>query len=332
MTEILKQCATCKEWLPATSDYFHKRGDRRKTPWKGSCKKCLNKLPVVKVSDLAAREGYKICRQCRKEKPATDEYFDKRKRSADGLASHCKECVSGQRQKYRQGNQDEIKQKKKAYYTQNKEDILQDRKRRYWADPDRHRLLNRQQYAIYRDERLLYSLRYRTENRSRLRASQRAYYLRNRLKKNEYNRKYREQYHDQLLDHNRRWRRNNQEKTRVINRNRSARKRSLPDTLTADRWRSALDYFGGCCVYCGRPAGLFHTMAIEHFVPLSDPDCPGTTALNCLPACHGQLGCNNQKHTKPAATWLEAKFGKRKAAEILARINAYFEWVKTQPE
>lgn len=421
MAEIFKQCATCKEWLPATSDYFHKRGDRRKNPWKGSCKKCLNKLPVVKVSDLVALEGYKICRQCRKEKPATKEYFNNRKRSADGIASHCKECVFGQRQKYRQENRDEIKQKKKTYYTQNKEDILQDRKRRYWTDPDKHRAVNRQRYILGRDKMLAYAEKYRNENRPRIQASQRAYYRRNRQSRLAANREYRTKHSERLREQNKRWReanrakisekgrqyrsenqdkilaylknyraanpeklrylnaryrqlnrdelraknkawqsanadrvknknlayrqqkrdeinakirvwrKSNPEKVRIKEHRRRARKRSLPDTLAADQWQSALDYFGGCCAYCGRPAGLFHTMAIEHFVPLSNPSCPGTTALNCLPACHGQLGCNNQKSNKPAAAWLESKFGKRKAAKILARINAYFDHVRTNP-
>lgn len=330
MTESLKQCATCKEWLPATSDYFHKRGDRRKNPWKGSCKRCLNILPVVKVSELVAPEGYKICRKCREEKPATIEYFNPRKQSIDGLVSHCKVCVSKEKAEYKQKNKDKVSQRRKTYYDSNRDRLLQERKWHYWADPEKYRLSNNLSYAANRDKRIEYRRSYVARNRESIRQSHRDYYKRNRDKRIEYTRQYREKNYGRARQAMMKWRSANHEKIRVLNHRRRSRKHSLPDTLTANQWQRALDYFDGCCAYCGRPSGLFHAMAIEHFVPLSNPSCLGTTALNCVPACHGQLGCNNSKGNKPAAAWLESKFGKRKAAVILDKISTYDHWVRTQ--
>lgn len=113
---------------------------------------------------------------------------------------------------------------------------------------------------------------------------------------------------------------------------RMARKRELPARFNIKDWRRCLDYWNGCCAYCGNPPGLWHVMAIEHFVPLSNPNCPGTIPENILPACHakkgGSGGCNNTKIGRDTEQWLIEKFGKRKAQKILARIHVYFDYVK----
>lgn len=127
------------------------------------------------------------------------------------------------------------------------------------------------------------------------------------------------------------YRENNRDRIRVQLTRRRARQRSLPDTLTVDQWQAALEYFNGCCAVCGRPLyDLFgtHHAAQDHWIPISNPDCPGTVATNIVPLCHGQEGCNNSKSDSVASEWLEWKFGKKKAKEILARIGAYFELVR----
>src|SRR5581483_2176482 len=55
-----------------------------------------------------------------------------------------------------------------------------------------------------------------------------------------------------------------------------ARKRSLPDTFTERDWQRALEYWDYKCAVCGRPRGLWHTLAADHWIPLTAPDCPGT--------------------------------------------------------
>lgn len=129
-----------------------------------------------------------------------------------------------------------------------------------------------------------------------------------------------------------RWMKANPDRMRANSHRRLARKRNLPDTFTAADWQHALDYFDGCCAACGRPAGLWHTIAADHWIALSDPACPGTVPTNIVPLCHprkdGGSSCNVSKHNKNAEQWLAEKLGKRKAKQILARIQVYFDSLK----
>lgn len=110
-----------------------------------------------------------------------------------------------------------------------------------------------------------------------------------------------------------------------------ARKRSLPDSFTGADVSYAVDYFHSCCAVCGRQLkDLFgtHTMAMDHWIPLSCPECPGTIPTNMIPLCHGIDGCNNSKGNKQPQEWLVEKFGKKKAETVLSRITAFFLTVR----
>lgn len=107
---------------------------------------------------------------------------------------------------------------------------------------------------------------------------------------------------------------------------RRARKAQLPATLRAEDWQHALDYFGCCCAVCGRPRGLWHTLAADHWIPLAKGG--PTTPDNIVPLCHGKDGCNNSKSTFEPDEWVIKKFGKRKGSKILRRIKDYFDSLK----
>lgn len=112
---------------------------------------------------------------------------------------------------------------------------------------------------------------------------------------------------------------------------RSARKRDLPDAFSQDDWQRALDYFNGCCAICGRQlTNLFgtHTAAADHWIPLNAADCPGTVPTNMIPLCHGEGGCNNRKKDRHPVEFLESTLGKRRASNILKRVNDYFDMVR----
>lgn len=163
-----------------------------------------------------------------------------------------------------------------------------------------------------------YMKQYRESNRLRARTAYRAWVRANR-----------EYIRSRMAE----WSKNNRHLVRVTGQRRRARKRSLPDTLTPIQWQRALDYFNGCCAVCGRQLNdLFGTRiaAMDHWIPLVSDECPGTIALNCVPLCHGENGCNNSKKATPPADWLNWKFGSRQGALILTRIEAYFTWVKEQ--
>lgn len=113
---------------------------------------------------------------------------------------------------------------------------------------------------------------------------------------------------------------------------RKARANALPASFSGDDWMFALSYFEGRCAVCGRPPGLWHTLARDHWIPVTKGG--SYTPDNIVPLCHSQKdgdgSCNNSKHDRDAHEWLVEKFGKRKAAQIEQRINQYFALMKVR--
>lgn len=114
---------------------------------------------------------------------------------------------------------------------------------------------------------------------------------------------------------------------RVVRIRHRARSKGLPDTFTVFDWQRAVDYFGGCCAYCGNQPGLLHFTHIsaEHFIPLSSPDCPGTVPNNIIPVC---LSCNASRKRQDALEWLTRRINKEHAQTALANIAQYFVLVQ----
>ena len=169
---------------------------------------------------------------------------------------------------------------------------------------------------------------YKRVNAEKISERKREYRQENAEKIHERNRKYNQANVEKIRERSRKWQQANPEKRRVTGQRREARKRALPDTLTNEQWSYAVDYFHGCCAVCGRQTPDLlntHTLAIDHWIPLNSPDCTGTIATNIIPLCHGIEGCNNRKSDKPAEQWLTETYGKRKAKQILTRIEAYFD-------
>jgi len=116
---------------------------------------------------------------------------------------------------------------------------------------------------------------------------------------------------------------------------RSLRLSQLPCTFTEDQALRALAYFGDRCAACGRPAGLFHILAFDHWIPLvsNREDNPGTVAENMIPLCHSREGdtegCNNVKHSQDPYYWALRQFGDKKGRKVINRVEAYFNWVRT---
>lgn len=124
-----------------------------------------------------------------------------------------------------------------------------------------------------------------------------------------------------LREATRRFRRNNPASYRASMQRRAARKKSLPDTLTANDWRVCLDYWRHQCCVCGSRQKL----CAEHWIPLSSPNCPGTVVSNIVVMC---LSCNSSKHNSVAELWLVGRLGNHEAGKVLKRIEAYFEQVR----
>lgn len=133
---------------------------------------------------------------------------------------------------------------------------------------------------------------------------------------------------DKRREYSRRSRRKNAATSRAAYHRYQARKRGLPNTLTAAEWRMALEYFGGRCAICGRTPAAKLKITPDHWIALSKDTSPGTIAANIVPLCWGINGCNNSKSNRNPLQWLNDRFGAAKAAAIVQRIDAYFEWLK----
>lgn len=189
-------------------------------------------------------------------------------------------------------------------YRLNNLDKYQERDRKRDAQP------TRSQYKVD------YSKQYNIDNHETL-TIQRA----------EYARKHPEVFRES----NKRWSAKNQEKVKQIKRDseqrRKARKKNLDATFTDAGWLHALEYWGYRCAYCGKPAGLWHILAQDHFVPVSKGG--AYTSDNILPACHaakdGEDCCNNLKCSRDPNEWLTSRFGPKRAKTKIAEITAYFD-------
>lgn len=396
-----KQCSKCKKLLPATAEYFHRNSGHKD----GLLNVCITCRGFTKREELVAKDGFKICRVCREEKPATEEYF-----GIDGHLAYrpfrylCRVCECRKamdrynREKEKRGIQSPpIKLKQCQVCKQLLERTEENFRRRYPSSPTLHHTCRKCDppkpalpgKAKSREERPVDQvIRDRAEQAANMENERQAaidrgilnpkrcskckewkpatteYYYRNsghtdgletscKVCRTEYQRRNKERAyaaHKRWRDNNRdqyrklhreakrrkpndpekrrAWEEKNRERMRISVVNRAAKRASLPHDFTQADWQFALSYFGGCCAVCGRPPGLFHTLAMDHFYALSKPECIGTLPTNILPLCHGQGGCNNEKHNRDPEEWLTEKLGKRKAKEMLAKIHEFFSKVR----
>lgn len=186
----------------------------------------------------------------------------------------------------------------------------------YVANREHFHAVNREHRAKNHERIIAYKREYNAANREAINEQKRVYHARNR---------------DRINAKKREYLAANPHIMRAQNNSRRARKRRFCSDFTAEQQLFAIEYWNNCCAYCGRQFyDLFgeRVLAFDHFIPLSNQDCPGTTASNMLPACHGVDSCNLHKNARDPEEWLVSQFGKRKARAILGRIETYFEVLK----
>lgn len=249
----------------------------------------------------------KVCITCGKEKSKHE--FSKSRAKKDGLHPVCKGCDHARRRAHYAAHADEERQKKREYYAENQESILAYQSSDRAANPEKYRARDHKRDRAKTNER---KRGYYAADPDKHRRIARESYARNPEARHLRNREWRDTERGKLV-------------ARTLRIRYYARKRSLPDEFTTADWQAALNYFGGCCAVCGRPQGLWHTLAADHWIPLNSPDCPGTVDWNIVPLCHGNGGCNNSKQNRPAAEWLVEKFGPRKGRAILRKIEAFLD-------
>lgn len=246
---------------------------------------------------------FKRCPTCNILKPFAA--FGKNKCRSDGLQTRCKVC----RKEFRDRHKDNINAANRRYFVEHRDELNARARDDRRSNPEKYRKRDRKRYQRDREKRLACIRRSRDPEKRR--KNKRGHYARHREIESKKRRLYKREHRTQA--------------TISTQRHRAA-KRQLPATFTTLDWKRALEYFGGCCAYCGRPPGFWRTLARDHFIPQAKGG--GYTPENILPACHGDDGCNNTKSARDPVEWLNEKFGKRKAKQILKRIQDYFDSLK----
>lgn len=275
--------------------------------------------------------------------PATLEFFSPRNNRPSALQSRCKVCmreydrewklknkekIASRRRKERQAAWKRLKedpekyaehlQKQREYRENRKADFITYRREYYQANREKIRENQQQYYQEHREEILKRIRQWRITQKDSVRAQRKKHYQKNRTI---------------IAARMKRWQQANPEKVAAAKARREARKRQFPVAFTFEQWQSCLEYHHYCCAVCGNQLrDLFGDVKphADHWIPLSyeGADNPGTVATNMICLCSD---CNFSKRATMPDVWLIEQYGKRKANEILTRVNTYFEWITSQP-
>lgn len=337
-----KICSRCKTTYPATLEFFGRNANTH-CGLNSYCHDCISAINKEQRTTSGYKESQKImiekykqynenrnpyeeyetkrCGTCKRTLPVGDFHLDKRR--PDGLKGECKECSKARALQWAKDNPDRTreilrKSRLKRYSTGRRIEYNNPVSVTEKLCCDCKCVLPYTEFYTSRQTKDgLYS-----SCKSCLQKRLREYKMRNK---------------EHIRAYNRNWSKRHKSYYAVYAANRIARQQDLPFGLTTEDWQRALEYFNGCCAVCGRQLNdLFgtHFAAKDHWIPVSyeGSDNPGTVATNIVPLCHGEDGCNNKKNAKLPDVWLKQEYGTRKAAQILTRINTYFEWIKIQNE
>lgn len=297
-------------------------------------------------------EKTKVCNTCKRELPATTQYFYKFIHAKDGLKSSCKECQGGNfllREKPPEGYRKchdcgEILPETEEYFLR----YYSKRDSRYYykchcleCGKTRSKRWRQEKPELYK----AYFTKYgKTENGV---ANKRRYRAKHEEKIKAYKREYRATHKEQIAEYDRskrettegkehanamtrRWRANNKDAVAEYNKQylqehkdyfiqathkRNALKKALPYTLTLEEWEEAKREFNYKCAYCGKPLKRFTQ---DHFIPLISGG--AYSKDNIIPACKR---CNCSKHTSLFSEWYrkQSYYSSEREAHVLEYIE-----------
>lgn len=180
----------------------------------------------VMSDSISIPDGFKRCSKCKEVKPATLEFFRWRK-NRNNWQSPCRECEKEDNSHWRETCREQKRENDRRYYHNNAKKLKAYHNDWVNANPEKMRASRKRWQQTHFDEDREQKKRWRKNNLDKLH-------------------EYKSQY----------WR-NNPDKRRKYNQKRRSQKRSLPATFTERDWQRALEYFNGCCAYCGNPPSLF---------------------------------------------------------------------------
>ena len=226
----------------------------------------------------------KICAKCGEEKPLTKEYWHRHRDFKDGFNSQCKVCKALSRKNYYENN----KEKAMLYYEENKIAILERRKNNY---------------ELNKESILEYQVKYREENQKDIVDKKKQYYKKHKEEIALRDEIYYKENKQKIIEKNREYRQNNRCVYQGAYKNRKARIKTLPFTLSAEQWDRITLHFDNSCAYCGmteeESKGKWNErLHQEHFIALYNGG--GYTHNNIIPACKT---CNCSKTNKDFFEW-----------------------------
>lgn len=298
-----KQCSKCKEFLPATTEHFH-RG-MQKYGLKSACKKCRSIRPGGWIAPV--QEGNLRCHVCLEEFPATTNFFGLAKKQTRGFQTWCKLC----RSEYYATNKETITERGRQHYLANRERLIE--YQRVYREANKKTVAERarryrqeNQVAIAEKKR-----RYFEQNRAKSYKTWRAWHAKNTERVAGYKRKHYELNKDEFKERVRGWRRKNKgrvagygrkwrlqnpDAARAIKNRRRAREHSAEGTHTAADITRQHKCQKGRCHWCGVKVGKkYH---VDHVVPLSRGG--SNDPANLVISCHS---CNESKGAKLPHEW-----------------------------
>lgn len=361
-----KTCKKCGQSFPLTTEHFYKNPNTRDS-FVSTCKKCMQaaaRIPDEQRKRFPIRDGMQHCYCCKQWKPMTEEYFDRNQGKERGFSNLCKDCAKQKRRIPEEQKKRHVANRpgeRRCPVCETWHPLDHEHFHRSGNDytnicrqcsNNKHTEYRRKlgkpiaPRSIIKDGQKCcsqcgnwypHSAEFftRTKNtadglKSYCKTCQKAM-----MKKwsdrnpGAKERAVRRWYERNGTAYHKQWREKNPGLAKFIMVRRRARKMSLPDTMTESDWKFALHYFDHKCAVCGRPAGFWHTIAADHWIPLAKGG--ATVRSNIIPLCHGVGGCNNKKSDQLPADWLLSEFGRRKAKVILKRIEDYFRAVQGRP-
>lgn len=254
---------------------------------------------------------FKRCTKCGNEYPATTENFSPCIHNKDGLQQPCRICKKKRDKEYRLLYADEIRARQEKFHREHPDSAHKASQKHYDKNKD----------AIHERQRI-----WRRNNSDKCKRWSHNWYINNKEVKRKTDKAWVENNRERVNELARRHQKNNRNYMKIACQLRRARKRNLPSDFSAQDWQRCLDYFDHRCAVCDRPVGLWHTLAQDHWIPVTKGG--SYTPDNIIPLCHGTNGCNNSKHNSDPQSWLISKVGKRKASQVIQKIDIYFAWIK----